>query len=105
MQIDNFIYKLSEINVCLTPKTESLMWECKLKYRDGKNHTDILKILNKKRQPCISHGIMPWINIEWYGIPKTYSDIHDEIADEMDKVVRIDWNAYYGKMLPSLLFV
>lgn len=103
--LDNFVNKLGTEDIHSPQKRENIMKECKVKYRDGKNDSDILKILNKKRQPCIAHGMMPYVTIEWYGTPKTYSDIYEEIVEEMDKVVRTDWNAYYGHVIPSIAFV
>ena len=103
--IVNYINKLRTENIFSQLNRENIMRECKLKYRNGKNDSDILKILKKKRQPCIVHGLMPWVFIEWYGVPKTLSDIYEEMAEEIDSVIRIDWAAYYGKVIPSITFV
>lgn len=84
---------------------KAAMKECKLIFRGGESDIDLLEVFNKKRQPCVTYGLMPCVTTVWHGKPKTYSDMFEEKAMEIDKILRIDWDAYYGDVIPSIKFL
>ncbi len=103
--IHNYVSALTSEHVHSQREREAIMKDCKLKYRNGKSDADIFDILKKKRQPCIVNGLFPWVEVVWHGKPKSFSDLFEEMAEEIDKVVMIDWESLYGKAIPSLTFI
>ncbi len=86
-------------------KIEKAMVEAKLQYRQGRTYSDILATINTRRQPCVTYGVMPYIQTIWHGKPKTYTELRAELCSDLDDVLRIDWGAVYGKSVPNIIFV
>jgi hypothetical protein len=79
--VDKFLYSVHDVGV------RKALAESGLKIRKGKSINDVYEVMNKKRQPCITTGLFPNVQTIRYGKLKTYGELHEEKAEELDGIL------------------